>query len=158
MNIHPLPSKSNPCGPTTFFLTFSNEFCSAASESACGCSPARILAFRCPCWSPLHFSLRFPTNSVPTHRNLRVAAVLRGIVHSEAHVDHPVRFVAFCNEFCAAASASACGCSPPLNLAFRSPRITPYVSMCLQISSMQSHRSLRVAADLLQILHSQLGS
>ena len=74
----------------------------------------------------LYFSVCFPMNSVPPHWNLRVAAVLRGILHAEAHVYHPTMFVTFSNEFCAAASESACALSPARNLAFRCQRLSPH--------------------------------
>ena len=42
--------------------------------------------------APPHVSSCFPKNSAPRHLNLRVAAVLRGILHCDPHVCHPLTF------------------------------------------------------------------
>ena len=99
-------------------------------ERACVCVDVAV-TFRCVLWwwcrdamclcsrSALTLSSRMhstrmwlPTTSVPPHRNLCVAGLLRGVLHPEAHAYNAARFVAFCIKFCTIALKPACGCNP----------------------------------------------
>ena len=67
--------------------------------------------------------VRSPMNSVPSHWTLRVPAVLRDILLSDAQVYHTLRFDVCTTRFSAVASESACGCRLAANIAFAAWRV-----------------------------------